>query len=536
MAGLLAALGAATLAATASAPPLSPAPPALQQAAVSRAPARTVPGAITRAERLATIDAADADVYRVVWRRAERDAKRLPPGRRDVVAGAVANAGRIAADGALTTTRLASVLAGVDASVRTARTVRTLPPAGGRVRLPGDSAVYSYRPPAGMQVHPLGTIGKLNALASTCTKAARRRGWHCRRAGIRAAADRLIALSVRDGGSLRFEYLFPFGGGRPGWISAMTQGTGAQALARAWRITGETRYRAAARAAYRSLVSSRKGAAVRRGGRVAHLTMYAFRPGMRVLNGEEQALIGVADYARITRDRRAAGLARRGARELSAQLPRFDTGAWTLYSLGGREADMNYHELAARFAGGLCDRALAHSAFCPAAARFARYTTQPPRLALAAAPRVRAPRRVTIALRASKQTAAWLTVRDRAGRVVLYRRLVLGRDGARFVLPVRRAGRHTITLDARAINGRAARATAVVTAKPPKPKPKPKPRPKAKAGAKPGTTAKARRDRAAGSADREARAAEKPESAPKAAPAKAPAKAHGPSRPSGRAS
>jgi hypothetical protein len=320
----------------------------------------------------------------------------------------------------------------------------------------------------------------------------------------------------------------------------MTQGTGAQALARAWRITGETRYRAAARAAYRSLVSSRKGAAVRRGGRVAHLTMYAFDPGMRVLNGEEQALIGVADYARITRDRRAAGLARRGARELSSQLPRFDTGAWTLYSLGGREADMNYHQLAARFAGGLCDRSLARSAFCPAAARFARYTTQPPRLALAAAPRVRAPRRVTIALRASKQTAAWLTVRDRAGRVVLYRRLVLGRDGARFVLPVRRAGRHTITLDARAINGRAARATAVVTASPPKPKPKPKPKAKAKAkakaGAKPETTAKARRDRAAGSADRGASAAQKRKSAPKAAPPKAPAKAHGRSRPSGPAS
>jgi hypothetical protein len=526
MAGVLAALGAATLAATASAPPLSPAPPALQQAAVSRAPARTVAGAITRAERLGAIDSADADLYRVVWRRAERDAKRLPVGRREVVAGAVANAGRVARGGALTTTRLAPVLAGVDASVRTARTARSLPAAGGRVRLPGDSAVYSFRPPAGMQLHPLGTIGKLNALASTCTKAARKRGWRCRRAGLRAAADRLIALSVRDGRSLRFEYLFPFGGGRPGWISAMTQATGAQALARTWRTTGDERYRAAARAAYRGLVSSTKGAAVHRGGRVVHLTMYAFDPRMRVLNGEEQALIGVADYARLTRDRDAARLARRGARELSAQLPRFDTGAWTLYSLGGREADMNYHRLAARFAGGLCDRSLARSAFCPAAARFARYTTQPPRLALRVAPRVRAPRRVTVALRASKQTAAWLTVRDRAGTVVLYRKVVLGRGGAAFVFPVRRAGRHTIRLDARAINGRAAHATAVVTASPPPPKPKPKPRTKKAKGDRPG----------ASEARRRPRAGEQRKRASQAAPGKTAAKAHRVSGRSGPAS
>jgi hypothetical protein len=470
MAGVLAALGAVTLAATASAPPLSPAPPALHQAPASRAPARTVQGAITRAEALGAIDSADADVHRVVWRRAARDAKLLPAGRRDVVAGAISNARRLAADGALTTTRLAPVLAGVDASVRTARAARPLPVAGGRVRLPGDSAVYSYRPPAGMQLHPLGTIGKLNALASTCTTAARKRGWHCRRAGLRSAADRLIALSVRDGRSLRFEYLFPFAGGRPGWISAMTQGTGAQALARTFRITGDPRYRAAARAAYRGLVSSTKGAAVRRGGRVAHLTMYAFDPGMRVLNGEEQALIGVADYARITRDRDAAQLARRTAGELSARLRSFDTGAWTLYSLGGREADMNYHRLAARFAGGLCERSLARGTFCPAATRFARYTTQPPRLVLSAAPRVRAPRRVAIVLLASKQTAAWLTVRDRTGRAVLSRRLALGRGGARIVLPIRRAGRHVLTLDARAINGRLARATAVVTASPPPPR------------------------------------------------------------------
>ena len=280
-----------------------------------------------------------------------------------------------------------------------------------------------------------------------------------------------MALAVPAGRTLRFEYLFAFGGGRAGWVSAMTQATGAQALARTFAITGRRRYVASARAAYRALTRpAPRGAAVIDGGRIRHLAMYSFRPGMRVLNGEEQSLIGLADYARIAGDRRAARLARRRARELATHLPAFDTGAWTLYNLGGAEADLNYHRLAARFAHGVCTRALARG-FCPAARRFARYTMQPPRLWLRAPVRVRAPRRVTVTFGASKQTLAHLAVRNRDGRLVLYRTLALGRFGARIALPVRRAGRHTITLGAVAVNGRGARRSVTLTATPP-PKPK----------------------------------------------------------------
>src|SRR3954466_15687430 len=110
---------------------------------------------------------------------------------------------------------------------------------------------------------------------------------------------------------------------------------------------------------------------------------------MRVLNGEEQSLIGVPAHARTPPDKPAARLAHRGARELATHLDDFDTGAWTLYDLGGAEADMNYHRLAARFAKGMCTRALAHG-FCPAAGRFARYTTEAPKLGLAIPATIRA--------------------------------------------------------------------------------------------------------------------------------------------------
>ena len=257
----------------------------------------------------------------------------------------------------------------------------------------------------------------------------------------------------------------------------MTQATGAQALARSFAITGDRRYAAAARSAYRALTRpAPRGAAVRgRDGLVAHLAMYSFRPGMRVLNGEEQSLIGLADYARITHDRDAARLARRGARELATHLPAFDTGAWTLYDIGGAEADLNYHRLAARFAKGMCTRGLARD-FCPAAARFARYTRQAPRLGVAVPAHVLAPRRVTIAFAASKQTSAHLVVRDRTGAVVLDTRLALGRFGARVVVPIRRGGAYTVTLGASAVNGMTATRTVSLTATMPKPKPKPKKR------------------------------------------------------------
>jgi hypothetical protein len=470
----LSALGAVTLAMAVAAPPLSPTPPAPAAAAVSRAPARTVLEAIARAEALGALHTADATRYRVTWRRARVAAGRLPAGRREIVADAIASARGLAAAGQLRAGRIAPAMAGVEASLQVARTARSMPVAAGRTQLRGDSAVYSYRPPAGVQLHPLGTIGKINALAATCTDQARKKGWRCRRATLRAAADRLLELSVPAGRSLRFEYLFPFGAGRPGWISAMTQATGAQALARTYRITGDVRYRNAARAAVRALVApTPRGTAVRTGGRVSHLAMYAFQPALRVLNGEEQALIGLADYARITGDRAAARLARRGARSLALQLPGFDTGAWTLYSLGGGEADLNYHRLAAGFAHGVCTRGLARG-FCPAAARFRRYTLEPPLLRVSAPPTVRAPRRVAIALGTSKQTTATVAIRDAGGRVVLWRRFALGRAGAQVVLPVRRAGRLTITVDVRALNGRTARSSIVVTATAPPPE-KPKP-------------------------------------------------------------
>ena len=81
---------------------------------------------------------------------------------------------------------------------------------------------------------------------------------------------------------------------------------------------------------------------------------------------------------------------------------------------------------------------------------------------------------MTIALGASKRADAHLVVRDRRGRVVADRRLVLDRTIVRLVLPVRGPGTYAVALDATAVNGRAAQRAVTFVATPPPPKPKPK--------------------------------------------------------------
>ena len=67
--------------------------------------------------------------------------------------------------------------------------------------------------------------------------------------------------------------------------------------------------------------------------------IYSFSRGLRVLNAFAQSLNGLYDYATIAEHARAMSLFEKGEVSLRAELPGYDTGAWTLYSLGGRRGD-----------------------------------------------------------------------------------------------------------------------------------------------------------------------------------------------------
>ena len=88
-----------------------------------------------------------------------------------------------------------------------------------------------------------------------------------------------------------------------------------------------------------------------------HYLQYSFDRQLYILNGFVQSLNGLRDYADspTTPTRRRCSRGRAAAR---AEVPTFDTGAWSLYSRGDvtHESDLSYHKLLRDFMNGLCDR------------------------------------------------------------------------------------------------------------------------------------------------------------------------------------
>jgi D-glucuronyl C5-epimerase C-terminus len=195
---------------------------------------------------------------------------------------------------------------------------RSLPRAGRDV-IDTDGVVYRSFPGHGLQFHPLANFSRLNQLLATGNE------------GATWLAQALIDRAVARSGTLLWEYYFPFNGGKPPWTSGMAQAVAAQAFARAdldW----------VARPAFLAI---RKGLLVWPGGK-PWVRLYSFSP-MAVLNAHLQAAVSIEAYARSTQDSEATALAAELRGSALALLPRFDTGYWSLYSLGGAEARLNYH-------------------------------------------------------------------------------------------------------------------------------------------------------------------------------------------------
>jgi hypothetical protein len=90
-----------------------------------------------------------------------------------------------------------------------------------------------------------------------------------------------------------------------------------------------------------------------------------------VINGFLQTLIGLYDYAQASGNATAAALFRAGDAEARAEVPRYDTGAWSLYEPGQQDT-LDYHILVTGFLHALCDRVHA-PVYCTTAAHFDRY-------------------------------------------------------------------------------------------------------------------------------------------------------------------
>jgi D-glucuronyl C5-epimerase C-terminus len=187
---------------------------------------------------------------------------------------------------------------------------------------------------------------------------------------------------VPRGGGVAWEYYFDFDGGRPPWVSGLAQGTALQALARASSRAGAYDLTAPILKAGLKIFETPPPVGVRiPAAHGIHYAQYSFAPGLRILNGFAQAVTGLYDYATLSGDAEAMQLFTEGESELAAEVPTYDTGAWSLYSRGTstHESDLNYHDLLQTFLQNLCDR-LRKPVYCDTAANFVRYTKEPPAL------------------------------------------------------------------------------------------------------------------------------------------------------------
>ena len=329
--------------------------------------------------------------------------------------------------------------------------------AGPRVQFKGDPLTLQYYPGSGLRLQPLANFGKANALYNACKGINTEPGTPCEPDQLRALLDRLVDTASRRGGFLAWEYYFWFGGGRPPWVSGIATGSALSALSRGASLFKELEQQQPAQPAEPTGGTTPTGTApapgdqtetqpdtqphdsayyldiarqalpvyahaaplgIRAAGaRGNHYLIYSFDKGLRVGNAFLESLIGLWDYWHIADDTSARSLYIRGDREARHELPLLDTGAWSLYSLGGAESDLNYHRVIRDFAEGLCERTQ-ESIYCSKAKSFDQYLHQPARVSIVGPRTARVKKAVRIAIRVDKISC--LSIQILRGETVVY--------------------------------------------------------------------------------------------------------------------
>jgi D-glucuronyl C5-epimerase C-terminus len=200
------------------------------------------------------------------------------------------------------------------------------PLASGRDIQDEEGVVYRAFAGHGLQFHPLANFAKLNSYLGAN---------RLDEASYLGLA--LIARGVPKGNALSWEYNFPFGSGRAPWTSGMAQSVAAQAFARGETKLGDPAFAAAAEKAFRAI----PGKLVRALPEGLVVRLYSFSD-LAVLNAQLQSVVSLEDYALALEDPAGQQLAGQLRAAAAALLPKFDTGAWTLYALGANESTLDY--------------------------------------------------------------------------------------------------------------------------------------------------------------------------------------------------
>jgi D-glucuronyl C5-epimerase C-terminus len=320
--------------------PLAGAAPAAARGPTVYAALQTLQRSATPGSQAAEALGTDSSTYTA----ALHAVKRLSGTRREELASVIANVQQIAAAGEFTPSRLPALFLTLESNTRW-WTTEPLLAADQRVSIPGSHLVWEHYPGQGIEIQWLATFGEAN-------------GYYLEgheNTPLRELLAEVIPLATARAGGIAWEYMFHFDGGAPPWTSGLTQGTALQALARAWSRLKTPAYLTAAQQALKLFQAPPpEGVRVATPAGATYLE-YTYAPRERIINGFIQALNGLYDYAKLTGDPLGRQLFEEGDAEARAEVPHYNTGAWSMYDQHS-ESNLNYHELLAEFLQDLCKR------------------------------------------------------------------------------------------------------------------------------------------------------------------------------------
>jgi D-glucuronyl C5-epimerase C-terminus len=420
-------------------PPPVGASPAATRGRSQASASRGVVTDLKRLRRRGAITATEYRHYRADYRSTVELVGNLSGTPATELGAVIANLDEIAGNGQLTASRLPALFLTLERN-REWWASGVTPATYERVEFTGDQRVWEYYPGQGIELQVLGTFGKADGLYSA---------GRAQYSALKKLVGEMLPLAAHRGRGLTWEYYFHFDGGSMPWTSAMSQGTAIEALTRTFKATRDRAYLTKAHHALRIFtLAPSVGVAVktRRG---ARYVQYTFAPEESILNAFLQSLIGLYDYARIGGDPLASRLFAAGDAEARAEVPRFDTGAWSLYQ-PGEEDSLSYHELVTGFLGQLCQRTHAR-VYCVTAQHFRQYLKTPPALKLLTH-RLQAQRSATVRFRLSKYSHVGIVVL-RGSRTVFETSAYFPYGTDAFVVPPLKRGSYTIHLAATDLTG-----------------------------------------------------------------------------------
>ncbi len=433
-------------------PAVAPTPPpnAIQAtaAAATARPAKapkqlqkTFASQLARLRNSGAITAAAYATYNSSFNAALTAERRLGGTRASELEAVIENLHDIAVAGKLTAGRLPVLFEILDNN-RQWWTSGPIPSGSQYVEFAGSQLVWEYYPGQGIELQVLATFGKADGLYTAGA---------ADYSQMEQVLAQMIPLAVNRGGGPTWEYYFHFDGGNPPWTSAMSQGTAIEALTRAYEASQNPSYLQLAHQAL-ALFTVPPPVGVRVPTALgARYVQYSFTPGTSIINAFLQSLIGLYDYAQVSHDPLAQQLFNAGNAEAQAEVPHFDTGAWSLYQ-PGVEDPLSYHELVTGFLEQLCQRTQA-PVYCTTAQHFTAYLTTPPVLALLTQ-HVRKGRASSISFQLSKISHVGIVVIGPGGNTLFATSATFGYGTRSFSVPaLKHKGTYTIHLAATDLAG-----------------------------------------------------------------------------------